>query len=217
MKIEIWADIICPWCGLGDRYLQQAIAASGHADDIEVVHRSFQLQPDTPEGKAEPALAMLQRKYGMSSQQITQSNQRIEAMAHEAGISEYHVLHNNVGNTGLAHEFLAYATAHGKHADAWQLMFSEYFGRIAPIWTVEDLLPLATRLEFDVHDVRAALEEHRYRAAVEADYAQAAKLGVRGVPFIVIDERYGAAGAQPADVLSDAIQQAWDEAQSSAS
>lgn len=208
MKIEIWTDIICPWCGLGTHRLNQAVGQSGEPGETQIVHRSFQLNPRSPEGVAEPAFAMLRRVTGLDSEQLTEKTQYIEQLAHDEGIDRYHVSDNNVGNTALAHEFLAYATELGKHTEAWSLIYNVYFGNRAPIWTVDDLLPLAGILGLPADGVRETLTSRRLRDHVLADQAEAERLGASGVPFIVIDGRYQVSGAQTQQQLSAIIERA---------
>lgn len=212
MKIEIWTDIVCPWCGVGTRQLEQALEQFEHAAGVELVHRSFLLRPDAAEGVSEPAAEFVQRKYKFSPEQLARTHERLEAMAHAAGLSEYHVADNDIGSTRLAHEFLAYASAQGKHEEAWRLMFSEYFGRKAPIWTLDDLLPLADKLGLDVDGARSALESRRHRSDVETDHDEAVRLGASGVPFIVVDRRYAIPGAQSPERILAVLERAWDDA-----
>lgn len=209
MRIEIWADVTCPWCGLGTHRLDAAVRRFAHADQVAVVHRSFQLDPGAPAGVAEPTATTLARLKGMDPRQIRESTRFIEKLAHDEGLAEYHVADNDVGNTGLAHELLAYASERGLNEPAWQLVFAEYFGATAPIWTVEDLLPIAGRLGLDPGETRQVLTDRRFRARVADDGAEARRLGATGVPFVVVDRRYGMAGAQtPARVLA-MIERAW--------
>ncbi len=211
MKVEVWADIICPWCGLGAHRLNEALSRFAHADEVEVVRRSFQLDPGAPAGRSEPVRDMLRKKMGLPDAQIETMNRRIETMAKDEGLSPYIVLENRVGSTELTHELLAYATDQGQHAQAWDRMFTAHFGEARPVFTVDDLASLAGEMGLDVADARAALLSHRYAERVAAEQAEAVRLGATGVPFFVIDRRYGVGGAQPADALLAALQQAWED------
>ncbi|MGE5133453.1 MAG: DsbA family oxidoreductase [Gemmatimonadota bacterium] len=208
MQVEVWADIICPWCGLGLHRLGTALAQFPHAGDVEVVHRSFQLDPSFPEGTVMPSLDMLRRK-GLDEAQITGSQRRIEEMAASEGLTPYHVAGSQVGNTSLAHELLAYATASGRHTEAWQGMFRAYFGEQRPVFDVPSLVSLAGELGLDPAGAQEALASRRYAGQVEADAREAARLGATGVPFFVLGRRYGVSGAQPPGVMLEALQQAW--------
>ncbi len=211
MKVEVWADIICPWCGLGAHRLNQALGCFAQAYEIEVVRRSFQLDPGAPAGQSEPVRDLLRRKMGLPDAQIEAMNRRIETMAKDEGLSPYLVLENWVGNTGLAHELLAYATDQGQHGKAWDYLFRAHFGAARPIFTVADLAGLAGEIGLDVAGARAVLLSHRYADRVAAEQQEAVRLGATGVPFFVFGRRYGVAGAQPADALLATLQRAWDE------
>lgn len=209
MRVEIWSDIICPWCGLGNKRLADAVASFAHADEVEVIHRSYQLDPSQPVGETMAVAEMLAAK-GYSPGQIVASQDRIEAMAAEEGLRPYRVRDNRAGNTQLAHELMAYARAHGVYRDAWDALYRAYFGDARNIFDVEELVTLATELGLDADDARDALLTGRHRAEVEHDRREAAQLGARGVPFVVIDRRYGVSGAQPTEVFRAALDEAWE-------
>ncbi len=210
MQVEVWADIICPWCGLGTHRLEAALERFPHRDEVQVTRRSFQLDPGAPPGSSEPVRDML-RKKGLDDRQIDAMTRRVEGLAGSEGLRPYHVLDNQVGSTGLAHELLAYAADQGRQAEAWYRLFTAYFGEARPIFSVEDLVGLAGEIGLDPEDAREALLSHRYAARVADEGREAARLGATGVPFFVIDRRYGVAGAQPADTLLAALERAWDE------
>jgi predicted DsbA family dithiol-disulfide isomerase len=150
------------------------------------------------------------RKKGLDDGQIDAMTRRIESLADGEGLRPYIVRDNRAGSTALAHELLAYATEQGKHAQAWNRLFTAYFGEARPIFTVEDLVTLAGEIGLDPEDAREALLSHRYAARVTDEARDAAGLGATGVPFFVIDRHYGVAGAQPVETLLAALQQAWD-------
>jgi predicted DsbA family dithiol-disulfide isomerase len=210
MQVEVWADIICPWCGLGTHRLEAALERFPHRDEVQVIHRSFQLDPGAPPGPGEPVRDML-RKKGLDDGQIDAMTQRVEGLADAEGLRPYVVRDNRAGSTALAHELLAYATEQGQHSEAWNRLFTAYFGEARPIFTVEDLVTLASEIGLDPEEAREALQAHRYAARVADEGREAAQLGATGVPFFVIDRRYGVAGAQPVDTLLAALQRAWDE------
>jgi predicted DsbA family dithiol-disulfide isomerase len=210
MQVELWADVICPWCGLGNHRLEAALERFPHRDEVQVTHHSFQLDPAAPAGSSEPVRDML-RKKGLDDGQIDAMTRRVEGRADSEGLRPYHVLDNQVGSTGLAHELLAYAADLGKQAEAWDRLFTAYFGEARPIFSVEDLVSLAGEIGLDPEDAREALLSHRYADRVADEGREAAELGATGVPFFVIDRRYGVAGAQPVDTLLAALQRAWDE------
>lgn len=209
VQVEIWTDIVCPWCGLTTHRLNAALAMFEHADEVEVVHRSFQLNADAPEGAAEPTAQLLRRLRGVDTTQIEQSFALVEKIAHDEGIAEYHVADNVMANTSLAHQFLAHASTQGRHEEAWQLIFTEYFGKRTPVWTVDELLVLADRLDLDRDAAREALESRRHEAEVDVDQAEAIALGAQGVPFLVIDRKYALSGSKKPELILDALRRAW--------
>ncbi len=210
MQIEVWADIICPWCGLGLHRLDAALATFEHAAAVEVVHRSFQLDPNAVPDVVRPVRAML-RARGVADEQITEMTRNLEVMAAAEGLTPYHVLDNQVGSTGLTHELLAFATAQGKHTAAWRALFRLYFGDARDVFTRDALVGIAGELGLDEAAAYDALTERRFRAQVEAEQADAHALGATGVPFFVIDRRYGLAGAVPPAQIVATLDKAWAE------
>ena len=205
MKVDIWSEVTCPWCGLGSHRVERALARFEHADEVEVVHHSFPLG-GFPEGSTFSVRDFLLRKHGAEA-----AAQQIEALAHSEGLSPYRVLDNQVGNTDLAHEFLAHASAQGKNRAAWETIFRAYFGTAQSVFSLEDLLKLADGLGLDREQTRQVLERRRYRQQVQDDARQAQRLGARGAPFIVLDGRYGVPGAQDSDTLLDLLRTAWTD------
>jgi predicted DsbA family dithiol-disulfide isomerase len=212
MEIEIWSDVICPFCGIGNARLERAIAAFPHRDEVTVVHRSFQLDPGAPVGETRPVRDALRAKYGISDEQLAGQHARLEAMAVEEGFDAYHLGDNVTGNTELAHELAAHAAAHGRGEDAWRLLYRTYFVEAGDVFTLDALVELGVRLGLDADDTRAALVERRYVKQIYADAADAQRLGATGVPFVVIDRRLAVAGAQPFEVFERALAQVWDDA-----
>jgi len=211
LKIELWADIICPGCGLGDYRLRKALERFEHRDDVTVTHRSYQLDPRWPADAVIPARELLMDKYGMSEWQAQSAQTRVEGLAKADGLEPYIVGENNVGNTSLAHELLAFATSKGLHDEAWALMFRAYFGEARDVFTVDGLVQLATGMGLFHDEARRVLEQRTFREQVENEFHEARELGITGVPFFVIDDRYGISGAQDIDTLVVAIRRVFDE------
>lgn len=216
MQVEIWSDLICPWCGIGQHRLDRALdgfeAAVGSEarEQVRVVHRSFQLDPHYS-GEPEPARRMLARKYGMNDAQLDATFRRVESLAADDGISPYIVGDNWVGNTRLAHELLAFASEQGREEAAWKRLYRAYFGEKRSIFELESLVELGAELGLDADEARAALSDERFRSRVEADGREAQELGATGVPFVVLDRRLAIAGAQSVEVFQKALLQAWRE------
>lgn len=209
MRVDIWSEITCPWCGLGRHRLDRAVKRFVHRDQVDVVHRSLPLNSDLPEDRTLSVREALMAKYGVIPEQAGVPD--IERMAAAEGLIPYKVLANRVGNTDRAHEFLAHASAMGRNREAWDMIFDVYFGAAQPIFRLTDLLGLAERLGLNRERTRAALTERRYRQTVHDDARRAQSLGATGDPFIVIDGRYAVPGAQDSDTLLELLQTAWNE------
>lgn len=211
MRVEIWTDIICPWCGIGENRLREALAGFEHAGEVEVVHRSFQLDERAPAGSTQTAREMLVERKGLLRGQVDEMVARVEAIAAADGLSPYIVGDNRVGNTSLAHELAAWADELGRGNEMWTKLYSAYFGEGRSVFDVDSLVAIATEAGFGAESAREALTSRRYEKRVLADGREARELGAGGVPFIVIDRRYAIAGAQSADVVRRALETAWKE------
>lgn len=213
VKVELWEDIVCSWCGIANERVNEAMARFGREDEVEFVHRSFRLMSDMPEGEAVNFTDYMTTQRGIAPAQIDQMVAPLQKLAVEVGLDAYHVTDNDIGNTTLAHEFLAWASEQGKQNEAWDLLFRAHFGEKAAVWTIDDLVPFAEELGLDAGEARRALESRQYKAQVEGDHQEAIALGSQGVPFLVIDRKYGISGAQKVDIIVDALEKAWAERQ----
>ncbi|NLE85234.1 MAG: DsbA family oxidoreductase [Myxococcales bacterium] len=209
MRVEIWSDLICPWCGLGQHRLNMALERFAHGDDVQVVHRSFLLDPRAPLGETESVRSMLQAKKGMSAAQVDAITRHVEELARAEGLQPYIVGDNQVGGTSLAHELAAWATEQGQGGAAWARLYRAYFGEARSIFDVPALVELAEDLELDPGAARDALTSRRYADQVRADHREAVELGATGVPFIVVDRRYAIPGAQPTEAMLRTLEAAW--------
>ncbi len=209
VKIEFWSDIVCPYCGLMDHRLRQALDRFAHASDVHVVHRSFQLHPDLPrEGVTQRELF---RMAGMPEATGEQVLRRIEAAAEAEGLTPYNALERRLGPTDFAHELLAYAAGQGRSGEIWSATFRAHFGQGRDLWTVEQVLDFASEVGLDRDGAAAALHDGRYRARVADDQHTAQRLGAHGTPFIVLDGKYAMSGAIGPDELLSAIGSVWEE------
>ncbi|MCZ2859038.1 DsbA family oxidoreductase [Blastococcus sp. VKM Ac-2987] len=211
MQVEVWSDVVCPWCYIGKRRLEAALEEFPHRDQVEVVWRSFQLDPSVPEGETHPTLPALARKYGTSVEQMQANMAHVEQVAAGEGL-EYHLADAVSGNTLLAHELLHLAAEHGKRNELKERLLHAYFEEGRPVFDVDSLVPHAVEVGLDEAEVREALTDRRYLAAVRQEGATAQALGATGVPFFVVDRKYGAAGAQPAELLRQLLERAWADA-----
>jgi predicted DsbA family dithiol-disulfide isomerase len=211
VRIEVWSDVVCPWCYIGKRRLEAALERFPHRDDVEVVWRSFQLDPSAPEGETHPLLPTLAAKYGRSLEEARAMVRQVEETAAGEGLT-YDLANGVGGNTLLAHELTHLAGERGLQGAMEERLFAAYFQEGRSVFDVDSLVPLAVEAGLEEAEVRAALADSRYRAAVLEDVRTAQALGATGVPFFVVDRRYGAAGAQPADLLLQLLERAWADA-----
>jgi len=211
MQIEIWSDVVCPWCYIGKRRLEKALDDFPHADDVEIVYRSFQLDPSAPVVPTETVAESLGRKYGGGPEAGKQMIDRVEAVAAEEGLLFRHHQALRV-NTVDAHRLLHLALAEGKQAELKEALLSAYFIETENVADHDTLVRIATGVGLDEARVREVLQSKEYADEVEADIRQAAAFGATGVPFFVIDRKYGISGAQPAEVFSQTLERAWSEA-----
>lgn len=206
MRIDVWSDLICPWCGLGKHRLEAALARLPAGEHAEVVYHSFQLDPNAPE-KARSVRELLKAKYGLDEAGFEASTGRIEAMAEAEGLTPYHVGENLSGNTALAHQLLAMATEEGLAEKAWDRLYKAHFAERRSIFEIDSLVELGSEIGLEAGQVREALESGRYATRVQLAGMEARRIGATGVPFFVIDGKYAVSGAQPADVLVSVFEQ----------
>jgi predicted DsbA family dithiol-disulfide isomerase len=206
LTVEIWSDVVCPWCYIGKRRFEAAVAQFD--GDVEVVWRSFELDPGAPATREHSAAEHLASKYGMSVEQAEASHAQMTELAAQEGL-EYHFEKARGGNSFDAHRLIHLAHAHGKQAEAQERVMRAYFTEGVPIGDREALFALGD--ELGLVDARAALESDEYADAVRADELLAQQIGIQGVPFFVLNRRYGVSGAQPAEVLVQALEKAAGE------
>lgn len=211
LQIEIWSDVVCPWCYIGKRRLERALDAFPH--DVAVVHRSFQLDPSAPTEPTETVAEALGRKYGGGVAAGREMVDRVEAVAAEEGLLFRHHRSLRV-NTLDAHRLLHLALRTGGPAVQGTLaeaMLSAYFVETENVADHATLTRIATAAGLDEAQVEHVLAGDEYADAVEADIRQATAFGASGVPFFVIDRKYGVSGAQPTEVFSQVLGRAWSE------
>lgn len=209
MRIELWTDIICPWCGLGSHVLDKALARFGHRRDVELIRRSFVLDESLPEGFTLPVLEVLRSRKGVTDAQARQLTGQVEALAEREGVRPYRVLDNRVGNTLLAHTLAAWATELGRGSEVWHALYRAYWAEALSIFDIDSLVAIATEQGLDAERARVALTSRRYESKIRADGREARELGATGVPFILIDRRSAVRGAWSVDALVQALEAAW--------
>jgi len=205
MRIDIWSDVVCPWCYLGKRRLEKALASFEGRGDVTIAHRSFPLDPTRPTGETTSRRTMLMSKYRLTEDRVREMDHNMETMAAAEGL-EYHLTEKGQsGNTLDAHRVVHLAASHGREDQMLERLYKAYFTEQRSVFDVESLVSLAVEEGLDATEVREALESDRYLDAIRRDLEEARMLGVTGVPFFVIDGRYGISGAQATEVFTRAL------------
>ncbi|TFD58653.1 DsbA family oxidoreductase [Cryobacterium sp. Hh7] len=205
IKVDIWSDVQCPWCYIGKRKFEAG--AAQFDGTVEVEYHSFELSPDTPVDYAGTPVQYLSEKKGMPLAEVEQMLERVTGIAESVGLHyDYDSVHQT--NTVISHELLHYAKAHGRQLEMKERLLKAYFIDGRHVGRIEDLADLAAEIGLDRADVARSLTAHEHLAAVKADVAQAGAYGIQGVPFFVIDGRYGISGAQDPTAFTQALDQA---------
>ena len=205
MEVEIWSDVVCPWCYLGKRRFETALAAFEHRDEVSVVYRSFELDPAAP-AETTPTVELLAGKYGMTVRQAEDAQRQMEARAAADGLT-FDLTGLRSGNTRDAHRLLHLAKARELQPELAERLHRAYFTEKTSIFDHATLTSLAVEVGLDEGDVDRVLTGDDYDREVAEDEETARRLGATGVPFFVIDRRYGVSGAQPAGALLDTLLQ----------
>jgi len=208
MKVEIWSDVACPWCYVGKRRFEKAVASFEHKTDVELRWRSFELDPGAPPVREGDPVQRLADKYGMSRADAVAANDRLTGFAAAEGL-EYHLDKLRSGNTFDAHRLIHLAADKSIQDDVKERFLRAYFTELEPIGDREALARVAVDAGLPADDVNDVLATDRYADDVRADENQAAAYGITGVPFFVLDGKFGVSGAQSSDVLLQALRQAW--------
>jgi predicted DsbA family dithiol-disulfide isomerase len=208
MRIDIWSDLVCPWCYIGVRRLERALGELPEAPAADIVHRSFQLNPSMPMGTTSSRRDYLRAKYGWSSDEAAKIDADMEKRAAADGL-EYHLTADGAtGNTFDAHRLVHLAHDRGRQDQVVERFFRAYFTEQRSLFDAASLETLAVDAGLDADDARRVLAGSDYADAVDADVIEARMLGVSGVPFFVFDRRLGLSGAQPVETFVAALKQA---------
>ncbi|WP_331452302.1 DsbA family oxidoreductase [Streptomyces sp. SS162] len=209
MRVEIWSDIACPWCYIGKARFEEGLAAFPHRDRVEVVYRSFELDPERSRGEVAPVVDMLAAKYGRTREEAAAMEEHVASVAHGQGLP-YRVEGRLHGSTFDVHRLLHLAADRGRQEALLDLAYRANFAEERSVYDHGDLVRLAVEAGLDEAEARAVLADGAaYADRVRADEREAAELGATGVPFFVFDRRYGVSGGQPAEVFTRALDQAW--------
>lgn len=210
MKIEIWSDVICPFCYIGKRNFETAMEEFSEAHYIEVEWKSFQLDPKAHPAPGVDAYTYLAETKGKSLEWSYQAHQQITEMAASVGL-EYKFDIAKPANTFLAHRFIQLAKTHGKGSDAEEALFSAYFTEGRNIQDASTIIEIGTDLDISSDELQLLVDTDIYSEEVKRDMYEAKQLGINSVPFFVLDNKYGVAGAQPAKTLATYIEKAFTE------
>ena len=209
VKVDIWSDIACPWCYVGKRRFEKAVAAFD--GDVEVEYHSFELAPDTPVDFDGSEVDFLSNHKGIPVEQTRQMLTQMTELAATEGLHyDYDALQHT--NTRLAHQALHLAKKHDKQTELKERLLKAYFEQGRHVGRVEELADLAADVGLDRDEVVRELNAGTYADAVDADIDQAVEYGIGGVPFFVIDGRYGVSGAQQPEVFLQALTRASEPA-----
>lgn len=211
MRVEIWSDLICPWCYIGKRRFEAALGRFAHRDRVEVAWRSFELDPRAPLRHRGTLLDLLAKKYGVSPEQAAAMNARVTTLAAQEGL-HYRLDQARPGNTFDAHRLVYFARARGLGEALVERLMQAYFSEALAIGEREALVGVAAGCGLDAAEARTALENDAYAAEVRGDERRAAELGITGVPFFVYDGRFAVSGAQPTELFVDAFRDVWKQA-----
>jgi predicted DsbA family dithiol-disulfide isomerase len=208
MIIDVWADVVCPWCFIGKRRLEKALENFPHRDQVTIRHRAFQLQPDIKE--TVPTKKYLAEKYQASMEQVNQMQANVCAVADGEGLC-YNLDETLSGNTFDAHRLLLWAATVGKQDELLEVLFSNYFEKSKPVFSHSDLVSAAVGIGIDADKADDLLTSNLYVDEVIADRNLASQLGATGVPFFVFDMKLGISGAQRVGAFVQTLESAWAE------
>jgi len=210
MKVEIWSDVVCPFCYIGKRSFEDALSRFEHRDEVDVEWRSFQLDPTMPQSVEGGLDALLAKKYGRTPEEARQMNDRVVGMAAGVGL-EYRLDRAQPGNTLDAHRALHVAREHGREDELLERLLRAYFVEGELLSDHATLVRLAVEVGLDGDVLQRALQDGAFEEDVRAEADEARDLGLGGVPAFVLDRRLLVSGAQPAEALLQALQQAWEQ------
>ncbi|MGH9095454.1 MAG: DsbA family oxidoreductase [Acidimicrobiales bacterium] len=209
MQVEIWSDIVCPWCYIGKRRFEAALGRFEHADEVQVTWRSFELDPRAPFRPGRSMIEHLASKYGRTQEQAREMLAQMDRMAAGEGL-DYHLQDTTGGNTFDAHRLIHLAGSHGRGPELKEALLHAYFIDCLPASDPDVLVRVAGTVGLDEQEVRDVLDSDRFAQDVRADEQAATDYGATGVPFFVFDRAYAVPGAQEADVFLDALRRTWD-------
>jgi predicted DsbA family dithiol-disulfide isomerase len=210
MKVEIWSDIACPFCYIGKKKFETALEQFEGKDEVEIIYRSYELDPNAPVQAEQDVHDMLAAKYGMTREKAQEMNRNVADQANAIGLP-FDADGMKLTNTHNAHRLAHLANKHGKMSEMTDRLYKAYFADSLHVGEQDTLTKLATEIGIDTAEVASLFTSDSYSQEVRADEQEAASLGIRGVPYFVIDRKYGISGAQPSETFLQALQKVQEE------
>lgn len=212
IQIEIWSDVVCPFCYIGKRQLEKALNNFSGSDSVEIVWKSFQLDPDTVSNPEKSSYEYLAERYGKSVEWAIQAHENVVEMARTVGL-DFKFDKAKIANTFDAHRLIQFAKKHNRANEMEEVLFRSYFTDGKNIADNSQLIDLAKEIGLNVIEVEKVLNGSDFGNAVRQDFIEAQQLGVRGVPFFVFNRKYAVSGAQPAEEFLKVLEKVESEMQ----
>lgn len=210
MKIEIWSDIMCPFCYIGKRNLEKALEQFPDRNHIEIEWKSFQLDPSIPEGVVESHQEYLEKRKGMPAAQVKGMLNNVTQTAKQAGL-EYHLDNSIIVNSFTAHRLIQFAKTKGLGDQAEERLFHAFFTEAKNIADLDTLTQLGKEIGLDETELKTAFTDEKYAFFIKQDIHEAQQIGVQGVPFFVLDRKYAVSGAQPPQLFLESLEKSFAE------
>lgn len=207
MHVDVWSDVVCPWCYVGKARFEKALSGFGHRGEVEVVFRSFELDPDRPKDQRETVLSLLSQKYGMDEDQALAADARVAGLARAEGLG--FDSNRPVGNTFDIHRVIHLGLEKGVQPEVITAINEAYFAQARQVFDRDVITEVAAGSGLDAGAVGEVLDGDAYADAVRQDELLARELGISGVPFFVFDMALGVSGAQPTETFTSALNEAW--------
>ena len=210
MKIEIWSDVMCPFCYIGKRNLETALEQFPDKNHIEIIWKSYQLDPAFPESVTEDYLQYLIKRKGMTAEQVKGMLDNVTQTAKQVGL-DYHLDKSVIVNSLNAHKFIQFAKTKGLGDQAEERLFHAFFTDAKNIADLETLTQIGQDLGLNETEIKTAFTDEKYAAQVNHDIMEAQQIGVQGVPFFVLDRKYAVSGAQPPQAFLENLEKSFSE------
>src|SRR4051794_36222647 len=210
MKVEIWSDVVCPFCYIGKRRFEKALEDFKAKDKVEIEWKSFQLDPDMEYVPGQSVHEYLGKRKGASAVEGKRMNDAMAAMAKEVGL-EYNFDKAIINNTFQAHRLLHFAKEKGVQTEMKERLVRAYYTEGKDIGDIETLAQLGEEVGLQPEDIRTVLQSDKYTQDVLIDQYKAQQVGANGVPFYVFNNKYAVSGAQPSELFAQVLEKVWEE------